>query len=149
MNVTYKTPDGRLSFQFEADTVKGVFGGIAKLQEVFEVADKCGKCGSTQIRFEIRDFDGNSYYKFRCDDCTATLDFGQNKNGKDLFPKIKGDADASYKPLPNGGWYIYEGKNRQDDGGHQEPQQAWPTEPPRQQPQRQQGGGRAEESAPF
>lgn len=142
MNVTYKTPDGRLSFGFEADSVKGVFQGIAKLQEVFEVADKCGKCGSDRIRFEVREFDGNSYFKFRCDNCTATLDFGQSKNQKDLFPKIKGDAEAGYKPLPDGGWYIYEGKK----GGHDNQGQDWPSEPPHK-PQ-QQGGGRADD-APF
>jgi hypothetical protein len=43
-----------------------------------------------------------------CVACGATLDFGQHKQGDTLFPK-RFDRDER-SPLPNRGWYRYQGK---------------------------------------
>lgn len=124
MKVHYTTENGRLKFEFEVSTNKEAFAQVAEIQEVFE-EPCCGKCGVKQIRFEVREFDGNSYYKMVCESCSAQLDFGQNKDMKNLFPKWQ-DKDTK-KPLPNRGWYIY--------GGDPEPRDSRQSEPvPPQQP---------------
>ncbi len=112
MKVHYTSENGRLRFEIDASTPKEIFAQVATIQEVFE-EPCCGKCGSKSIRFEVREFDGNSYYKLFCTSCTAQLDYGQNKDMKNLFVKRR-DKDSN-TALPNRGWYIY--------GGDPEPQQ--------------------------
>lgn len=103
MKVKYVTGNGRLTFEFEAESDRKLFEHLAHIQEVFE-EPQCGCCKSQRIRHEVREFDGNSYYKLYCDDCGATLDFGQHKQGGSLFPKRH---DKDRHDLPNRGWYVY------------------------------------------
>lgn len=104
MKVKYVTANARLTFEFESENDKTLVNHLAHIQENFEEST-CGCCKSDKIRFDVREFDGNTYYKLLCDACGATLDYGQHKNGNTLFVKrfVKDTRD----PLPNRGWYRY------------------------------------------
>lgn len=106
MKMTYTTANGRLTFELEVATGKTAFEVVAIIQELFEV-ECCGCCKSKSIRHQVREVQGNKYYKLLCKDCGATLDFGQHRDNKGLFIKWR-DKD-SREPLPDGGWYVYEG----------------------------------------
>jgi DNA-directed RNA polymerase subunit RPC12/RpoP len=98
MKINHKM--GNLSVEFESDTVKDAFAQLAVFQEVFG-EQKCGKCGSENLRFVMREVDGNQYYELRCADCGAKLAFGANKKGGGLFPRRK-DTEGNW--LPDNGW---------------------------------------------
>ena len=49
---------GDLSFEVEGDTQRDVFKEIASFEEVFG-ENTCGKCGSNEVRFVVRENDGN------------------------------------------------------------------------------------------
>ena len=85
---------GKLTVEFEADTVREVFGQLSSFQEVFGEI-KCGKCSSDNLRFVVRENEGNEYYEVRCQDCGAKLAFGAHKKGGGLFPRRK-DADGNW-----------------------------------------------------
>lgn len=106
MHVTYTTIDGRMTFAFDAQGVKGVFAGLAQVQEVFE-HNTCGQCESTETVLDLREHDGNSYYKKRCLSCGAQLDFGQHKTGDTLFAKRR---DKDHGEIGRNGWYHWERK---------------------------------------
>ena len=99
MKVNYKTKNGRISVELEGDSQRDIFAEIARFQEVFEET-ACGKCGSENLRFVVRNVDDNLYYELRCADCGAKLSFGSHKKGGGLFPKRK-DGDNW---LPARGW---------------------------------------------
>jgi hypothetical protein len=107
VKVTYTTPDGRISFEVEVASGKMAFEVIAAIQELFEES-ACGCCKSGAIQRQVREFDGNKYFKLVCTACGAQLDFGQHKDGKGLFIKRR---DENKRELPNRGWYIYQGRN--------------------------------------
>lgn len=102
MKVLYKAND-KLQFEIEASGQKEVFKELAVIQEIFAEA-KCGMCGSANIRFIVRNVEGNDYYELRCMDCGAILTFGQHKKGGTLFPKRK-DDNGNY--LPHNGWHKW------------------------------------------
>ena len=106
MKVTYQ--EGKLSVQLECDSQKELFTQLAQFQEVFSET-KCGKCGSENLRFVVRENDGNEYYELRCLDCGAKLAFGVMKKGGGLFPRRK-DADGNW--LPDGGWQRWNPKTK-------------------------------------
>lgn len=103
MKIRYATSHGRLEFEFDASTTKEAFEWLATIQELFEEGT-CGLCSGSNLRYDVREFDGNNYYKLACRDCGATLDFGQRRDGSNLFIKRK-DADGN--ALPSRGWYHY------------------------------------------
>ncbi|MBW3600627.1 MAG: hypothetical protein KY475_25615 [Planctomycetes bacterium] len=105
MRIRYVSTNGRLEFEGETPSVKEAFEWLSTIQELFE-ENACGLCGKDHLTYEVREFDGNNYYKLVCRDCHATLDFGQRRDGANLFIKRK-DADGN--PLPNRGWYRYQG----------------------------------------
>jgi hypothetical protein len=102
MKIFYKVND-KLTFELEAEGQKEIFKELATIQEIFS-EEKCGLCGSTNIKFVVRSVDGNDYYELRCNDCGAVLAFGQHKKGGTLFPKRK-DDDGNY--MPNKGWHKF------------------------------------------
>ena len=106
MKVNYKL--NRISVDFEADTVKEVWHQLALFQEVFG-EELCGKCGAEDLRFVVRENDGNHYYELRCNGCGAKLAFGANKKGGGLFPKRK-DAEGNW--LPDKGWQKWNPKTK-------------------------------------
>lgn len=111
MKLRYKVGD-RLEFELEGSGQKEIFKELAAIQEIFG-EEKCGLCGSTNLRFVVRSVEGNDYFELRCADCGAVLAFGQHKKGGTLFPKRK-DDDNNY--LPNKGWHKWtkekDGKNK-------------------------------------
>jgi hypothetical protein len=108
MKVSYRAND-KLSFELEADGQKEIFKELAIIQEIF-AEDHCGVCSGNNIKFVVRNVEGNDYYELRCTEskCGATLAFGQHKKGGTLFPKRK-DDDNNY--LSNKGWYKYTNKS--------------------------------------
>jgi len=98
MKVNYNL--SKLSVEFDGETVRDVWKQIAVFQEVFGES-ACGKCGSENLRFVVRENEGNEYYELRCIDCNAKLQFGANKQGGGLFPRRK-DADGNW--IDNSGW---------------------------------------------
>lgn len=128
MKLTYTTASGRLQFELETTGGKQAFEIVAAIQELFE-EPHCGCCKSKDIHCNVREFNGNKYFKMQCMACNAQLDFGQNKDGRGLFVK-KWDKE-SRAPMPNGGWYIYQGNssgggNGSNSGSQQGHQQSRP-----------------------
>ena len=111
MKLTYTTANGRIKAELEADTHRELFAQIAKFQEVFEES-KCGKCGSENLRFVVRNVDDNEYFELRCMDCGAKLAFGSMKKGGGLFPKRK-DAEGNW--LPDRGWVKWNPKTEKNE----------------------------------
>ena len=106
MKVQYTTANGRLKFEVEVATGKAAFEVIAAVQELFE-EEKCGNCDSPRIRCDVREYDGNKYFKLVCNVCGAQIDFGQHKDGKGLFIKR---FDKDKRPMDHNGWYIWKGR---------------------------------------
>ena len=106
MKLTYSV--GNLTVDFETDTVRDGFSQLATFQEVFGET-MCGKCGSENLKFVVRENEGNEYYELRCADCHARLAFGAHKKGGGLFPRRK-DADGNW--LPDNGWTKWNPKTK-------------------------------------
>lgn len=90
----------KLTFEMEGSKQKDIFEELASVQEVFG-EQCCGKCGDTNLRFQVREVDGNKFYELKCNKCASILAFGAHKKGDTLFPKRK---DADGKPIDNKGW---------------------------------------------
>lgn len=101
-----------LSVEVSGESDKELFSQIAKAQALFEDS-VCGHCGSENIRFVVRQVEGdNEYYELHCKECGHKLVYGHAKSGY-MYPKRyetnkKGIAvkDESGKPkfLPHKGW---------------------------------------------
>jgi hypothetical protein len=102
MKLNYKVSD-KLSFELEGDGQKEIFKELSAIQEIFG-EESCGLCKSHNLRYVVRNVEGNDYYELRCVDCGAILAFGQHKKGGTLFPRRK-DDDGKW--LPNRGWHKY------------------------------------------
>lgn len=102
MKLNYKVSD-KLSFELEGEGQKEIFKELSAIQEIFG-EESCGLCKSHNLRYVVRNVDGNDYYELRCADCGAILAFGQHKKGGTLFPRRK-DDDGKW--LPNRGWHKY------------------------------------------
>lgn len=109
MKVTYKAND-KLTFELEASGQKEIFKELALIQEIFS-EEKCGLCGSKNLKFIVRNVEGNDYYELRCSDCGALLAFGQHKKGGTLFPKRKDDNNNW---LPNNGWHKWQKSDKSE-----------------------------------
>lgn len=99
---------GNLTIDIERETQKEIFKDLATFEEVFG-ENVCGKCSSENLRYVVRENDGNEYYELRCMDCGAKLAFGVHKKGGGLFPRRK-DAEGNY--LPDKGWQKWDGKSK-------------------------------------
>jgi ribosomal protein L40E len=111
MRLTYTTRNGRIKVEIDGESQKDLFESLSKFQEVFDESS-CGKCGSENLRFVVRNVEDNLYYELRCLDCGARLAFGANKKGGGLFPKRK-DNDGKW--LPDGGWVKWNPKTEQSE----------------------------------
>lgn len=103
MKLKYSVND-RLEFEVEGAGQKEIFKELATIQEIFG-EDNCGLCKSKNLRYLVRNVDGNDFFELRCNDCSAILAFGQHKKGGTLFPKRKDNED---KWLPNRGWHKWQ-----------------------------------------
>ena len=103
MNVKYKIGD-KLEFELDGAGQKELFKELAAIQEIFG-EETCGLCGSKNLKFIVRNVEGNDYFELRCGDCGAILAFGQHKKGGTLFPKRKDDNNNW---LANRGWHKWQ-----------------------------------------
>ncbi len=127
MKIRYTSTSGQLVFEADVANPKEAVEWLSTVQELFEES-ACGLCGQNHLAYEVREFDGNNYYKIVCRDCHATLDFGQRRDGTNLFIKRK---DAEGNVLPNRGWYRYQGSPTKQAPAPQSPRRQ---EAPRRQP---------------
>ncbi len=104
MKINYSTKNNQINVEFDANSIKEAFKNLAEFQEIFDESN-CGSCNSENIRFLVRNVDGNDYFELRCKDCFSKLAFGQHKNGEGLFPKRK-LADGSFDSQ-NKGWHKW------------------------------------------
>jgi hypothetical protein len=111
MKVTYTTKNNRIKVELEGESQKDIFESLSKFQEVFDETT-CGKCGSENLRFIVRNVEDNLYYELRCVDWGARLSFGVHKKGGGLFPKRK-DNDGKW--LPDNGWLKWNPKTEQSE----------------------------------
>lgn len=113
MKVSYTTGDKKMTVEVEGKDNKEIFSQLALFQEIYEVR-RCGACQSENVRFVVREVQGNTYYELKCIDCGATLAFGQKKADGSLFPKRK---DKSGEYLPHNGWvkWVDRSKGADDD----------------------------------
>ena len=109
MKLRYKV-NNKLEFELEGEGQKEIFKELASVQEIFG-EEKCGICGSQNLKFVVRNVDGNDYFELRCMDCGAILSFGQHKKGGTLFPRRKDDQNNW---LQNKGWHKWQGQKDQD-----------------------------------
>ena len=99
---------GNLTVEFDGETQKDIFKQLSSLEEVF--GEKvCGKCKSENLRYVVRENDGNEFYELRCLDCGAKLAFGAHKQGGGLFPKRK-SPDGEW--LSDRGWQKWNPKTK-------------------------------------
>ncbi len=90
-----------LVIEVEGSNQKELLKDIAQAQMLFGMADicLCGLCGSAHIRFNYTNISNFEYYGLCCLECSATLNFGQHKNGQTLFVA----KDATWRRFdPNG-----------------------------------------------
>lgn len=137
MRIRYTVTNGRLEFGSDVSTTKEAFEWLSTIQEIFE-EETCGLCGGNHLHYDVREYDGNNYYKLACRDCGGTLDFGQRRDGSNLFIKRK---DAEGNTLPNRGWYRYQPGESPRATQQQPARPSAPAQSPRrttpaQQPQR-------------
>lgn len=113
MKLNYTTKNGRISVAFEGEGQKQVWAQLANFQEIFE-EQMCGKCGSENVRFVVRNVDDNDFYEMRCMErsCNSRLAFGATKKGDGLFPKRKDEA-GNYKE--NNGWTKWNKDTKKDE----------------------------------
>jgi hypothetical protein len=108
MKAHYRSANGRLVFEIEGASPKALFEQIALVQDVFEAEDKCGQCGSSNIRFRLRNVKTQAkdarYFELRCMDCWAQFDYGQSQDTVNLFPKRR---DDNGNVIGVRGWYKY------------------------------------------
>ena len=107
MNMTYASADGRMEFQIEGDSPKALFKKLSLVQEIFEADNKCGACGSSDIKVQARQHDDFEFFELACRECSARLQFGQHKKGGGLFAKRR-DEDGNY--LDGNGWTKFQAK---------------------------------------
>ena len=109
MKATYTS--GKISVEIEFETQIELFQKLSNFQEIFEET-KCGKCGSDNVKFQVRNVDDNLYYELRCTDCGAKLAFGVMKKGGRLSPQRK-DKEGNW--LPDNGWVKWNPKTQREE----------------------------------
>jgi hypothetical protein len=88
----------------EIKTDSDLFKALSDLGEIDSVKDEpCGKCGSHNIMFRVREDDeGNKYHEKICKDCWAKLEFGAHKKpAGSLFAKRRNEDKS---PKGKNGW---------------------------------------------
>jgi len=118
MKATYTTKNGRMTFDLESTTPKGIWGERAMIEEVFEES-QCGKCKGTNLQFIVRkskDADGEplDYHELKCQDCGAKLPFGVlKKGGGNLLYPNRTDKDKNIRGTR--GWVKWNFETKQEE----------------------------------
>ena len=87
MKAHLKALGGRITIEVQGETAKELFKELASVQEVFDAANACGMCQSTNLRFNVRVVDSFTFFELRCVDCGGALSYGQRKDMVNLYPK--------------------------------------------------------------
>lgn len=98
----------RVIVEAEGSKQTEIFEELASLQEVFS-QKQCGKCENEELRFVVREVDGNKFYELHCLKCRAKLAFGVHKQSPTLFPKRKDGEDY----LPDNGWMRWDREKKE------------------------------------
>lgn len=107
MKAHYRSKNGQFTVEVDGGNIKEVIENVAIVQEVLEAETSCGCCSKNNLRYQVREVDGNKFYELVCIDCGARFEFGQHKKTPTLFPKRK---DKDDHVLPNRGWAKWENK---------------------------------------
>ena len=121
---TYRSNDGRVEIQFDADTQTAAFEEMAHFDEVFGSLS-CEKDGVTSddVKFQVRsDSDDNKYYELICVDGGkeevrfAKKRFGVTKKGGYLFPKPlqNEEGKAVWKDGKRVDWVKYDSESKKE-----------------------------------
>jgi hypothetical protein len=110
MKLTY-TPSKQLSFDIEGSNVKEFWAALSTLSETFG-EEKCGQCGKADLRYVVRNVEGNNFYELACKGCGHKLSFGQSKDQKTVYPRRKyhkQHPDVKAKKAKEGDWLPFKG----------------------------------------
>lgn len=102
MKVNYQLRNCTL--EVEGKDVKDCFSQLVSAVEVFG-QNQCRACSCTDVVPVMRENAGNTYYEMRCQECRATLSFGQRRADGALYPRKK-DSDGNW--IDNNGWKVWE-----------------------------------------
>lgn len=86
MEAQLKVLNGRVTIKVQGEDAKALFRELASAMEVFDGAQACELCQSTDLRFNVRTVDSFVFYGLKCS-CGAELSYGVRKDGSGLFPK--------------------------------------------------------------
>lgn len=100
-------PRARKSFiggwevEFDFSTMTELWEKAAAYDEL----SKYGHCDvkgeeTDDVRFSVREHEGNKYYELRSNESRAQMAFGQHKKGETLFPKKQEDGST---------WFVWGG----------------------------------------
>lgn len=119
MKLHYRTRDGRMTVELEADTQTELWKELSRFQEVFELGPVRAKIGdkvleSNNIKYNVRtDKDENEYLEAICMEDGPLkwfkVQMGQHKKGGGLFPKRPDRDDKNYQ-WGLGGWSKWVGQ---------------------------------------
>lgn len=96
MKAHYRVLGGRVTLELEGGTQKELFAAIAQAQEVFDADQACGMCEDQNLKFQVRNIEGNAFYELACRGCGAKLEYGQHKDNRTLYPK-RGEISRGWK----------------------------------------------------
>lgn len=117
IRVTQKMGD-RITVTIEANDDKEAFRKLGSAHEVYNIR-MCGMqgCGGTDLRFNLRENEGNQFPEVVCMKCYARLAYGQKKGTTEIYPRRRFHkqhplvVSKQYKEddkMPDGGWERYE-----------------------------------------
>mgnify|MGYP006435739091 CR=1 FL=1 len=105
---------GGVTVVAEGDKFTDVFDQLAASEEVFQnsATCNCGHCSGTNLKWQVRDHDGDPYYEIVCQDCWAKFTFGVKKDKNavaNLFPHRKWGPThpKAGEYIPKNGWKKY------------------------------------------
>lgn len=99
---------GQYTIEVDGKDSKEAFVNMAGALDCFGETH-CGACGSTELREQVRENGGHTFYEKRCMECNATLGYGQRKADGSMYPRRK-DRDGNW--MENRGWSVYRTSNK-------------------------------------
>jgi hypothetical protein len=88
------------------------FEALAAADEVF-ANESCGKCDCEDIRYRVRDVNGDKYYEKYCPNCGAKKPFSCHKKGGTMYFDKKNKETGEY--WPNNGWRKWNKDTQQEE----------------------------------
>jgi hypothetical protein len=108
MKATYKTLNGKLLLEFEAQTTEDLVENLANIQEVCE-QEKCTHCEGTDFKYIYRTVDGSKYHELKCKNCHWKLGFSITKKGsRNLYARRSNFKTKQPIGPKKDGWHYFE-----------------------------------------